>query len=103
MSNASSMKSLKASPRCRPRDRVSEITEIDEEVAKSAALALGELGQISPLQSALENMEASEALQTTQRLRVRLGAITASSRGAINTVMKQNDIIYIRLYVIYVI
>ena len=79
MSNTSSIKSLKAcqASRARPRDRVSfaksEITEIDEDVYLASATQVTQA-----LQSALENMDASEALQTTQRLRVRLGAISAA-------------------------
>ncbi|CAK9023928.1 L type [Durusdinium trenchii] len=49
---------------------VSEITEIDEDVYIASAAP-------QTLKSGLKGMHATEALQTSQRLRVRLGAITS--------------------------
>eukprot|EP00435_Cladocopium_sp_Y103_P001634 s3349_g1.t1 len=74
VSHASSVKSSKVeSVKSRKRDQLSEIssiTEIDEDVYVASQ---------SPrtLQSGLKGMNPQEALQTSQRLRVRLGAITA--------------------------
>eukprot|EP00434_Breviolum_minutum_P039084 symbB.v1.2.034690.t2/scaffold4523.1/size38513/6 len=75
VSLTSSLKSPKVEKsRSKKRDfvsEVSEITEIDEDVYVASQ---------SPrtLQSGLKGMDAAEALQTSQRLRVRLGAISTS-------------------------
>lgn len=74
VSHMSSVKSSKVdSVKCKKRDQMSEvssITEIDEDVLVASQ---------SPrtLQSGLKGMNPQEALQTSQRLRVRLGAISA--------------------------